>query len=115
MRARSLQLGLLGLIISMLAPSIGWAQSTIAGLVTDTSGAILPGVTVEASSPALIEKTRSVATDSQGRYSIVDLRPGTYSVTFTLTGFTTFKREGIEVLSTVTVRLADCVTLPARS
>src|ERR1700681_4096801 len=56
------------------------AQSTIAGLVTDTTGAVLPGVTVEASSPALIEKVRTAATDTQGRYSIVDIRPGVYTV-----------------------------------
>ena len=60
---------------------------------------MLPGVTVEAASPALIEKVRSVVTDSEGRYNIVDLRPGSYVVTFTLTGFSTFKREGIELPS----------------
>jgi hypothetical protein len=73
--------------------------SGIAGVVEDTSGAVLPGVTVEASSPALIEKVRSVITDSEGRYNIVDLRPGTYVVTFTLTGFNTFRRDGIELPS----------------
>jgi hypothetical protein len=83
---------------ALLAPS-GWAQqaSGIAGVVRDTSGAVLPGVTVEASSPALIEKVRGGVTDAEGRYNIVDLRPGTYVVTFTLTGFSTFKREGIEL------------------
>jgi hypothetical protein len=78
-----------------------WAQSAttgaIAGATKDTTGAVLPGVTVEASSPALIEKVRSVVTDAQGNYKIVDLRPGTYAVTFTLPGFSTFKREGIEL------------------
>ena len=73
--------------------------SGIAGVVKDTSGAVLPGVTVEAASPALIEKVRTVVTDSEGRYNIVDLRPGTYVVTFTLAGFNTFKREGIELPS----------------
>ena len=63
------------------------SASGIAGVVRDTSGAVLPGVTVEASSPALIEKTRSIVTDSDGRYNIVDLRPGVYQVTFTLSGF----------------------------
>jgi hypothetical protein len=79
------------------------AQSVIAGVVKDTSGAILPGVTVEASSDVLIEKSRSVTTDSEGRYSIVDLRPGTYEVVFTLPGFSTFKRSEIIVPSNVTV------------
>src|SRR6266513_2266304 len=73
------------------------AGATIAGVVKDTSGAVLPGVTVEVASPALIEKTRAAVSDGTGQYRIVDLRPGTYSVTFTLTGFTTVKREGIEL------------------
>src|SRR4051794_617993 len=67
----------------------------IAGVVRDTSGAVLPGVTVEASSPSLIEKVRLVVTDAEGQYKIIDLRPGTYTVTFTLTGFSTVRREGI--------------------
>src|SRR5215475_7503456 len=79
------------------------AQSIIAGVAKDTSGAVLPGVTVEASSDVLIEKSRSVTTDSEGRYSIVDLRPGTYEVVFTLPGFSTFKRSEIIVPSNVTV------------
>ena len=69
----------------------------ITGVVRDTSGGVLPGVTVEAASPALIEKVRSVVTDDTGQYRIVDLRPGTYSVTFTLPGFSTVRREGIEL------------------
>jgi protocatechuate 3,4-dioxygenase beta subunit len=77
----------------LLLPIAARAQSattaTIAGEVKDTSGAVIPGVTVEASSPALIEKVRSVVTDGKGQYKIVDLRPGQYSVTFTLTGFAT--------------------------
>ena len=81
----------------VLAAPTAWAQqaSGIAGFVRDTSGAVLPGVTVEAASPALIEKVRTVVTDGEGRYNIVDLRPGTYTVIFTLTGFGTVRREGI--------------------
>jgi hypothetical protein len=71
------------------------AQSAIAGLVRDATGGVLPGVTVEASSPALIEKSRSAITNEAGQYRIVDLRPGTYRVTFTLPGFTTVIRDGI--------------------
>src|SRR6266852_9596569 len=70
-----------------MLPTALWAQSTgsIAGLVTDASGAVVPGVTVEASSPALIERARSVVTDAAGRYEIVALPTGTYGVTFSLT------------------------------
>ena len=64
-------------------------------MVQDASGAVLPGVTVEATSPALIEKMRAAVTDGSGRYSIVDLRPGTYEVSFSLAGFSTIKREGV--------------------
>ena len=91
--------------LTLLLPATGRAQSTIYGLVTDISGAVLPGVSVEAASPVLIEKARTSQTDAQGRYSIVDLRPGMYSVTFTLSGFTTVKRDGIEVTSNVNVPL----------
>jgi hypothetical protein len=80
-----------------LVPVAAYAQASIAGVVRDTSGAVLPGVTVEAASPALIEKVRSVVTDGTGQYRVVDLRPGTYSVTFTLPGFNTFRRDGIEL------------------
>jgi len=81
----------------VLLPTLAFAQASITGVVKDTSGAVLPGVTVEVASPALIEKTRSAVSDGTGQYRIVDLRPGTYSVTFTLTGFSTVKREGIEL------------------
>jgi Carboxypeptidase regulatory-like domain len=73
------------------------AQAVLAGAVKDSSGAVLPGVTVEAASPALIEKVRTTVTDSAGRYRIEDLRPGTYSVTFALAGFATVKRDGVIV------------------
>jgi hypothetical protein len=81
---------------AILVPTLAFAQS-IAGVVKDASGAVLPGVSVEASSPALIEKTRTVVSDERGQYQIVDLRPGTYAVTFTLPGFTTIARQGLEV------------------
>jgi len=71
------------------------AQASIAGVVRDGSGAVLPGVTVEASSPALIEKARSVVSDSSGQYRIVDLSPGTYQVTFTLAGFKVVRRADV--------------------
>jgi Carboxypeptidase regulatory-like domain len=73
------------------------ATASIAGTVVDASGAVLPGVTVEASSPALIEKQRAVVTDGTGQYRIEQLRGGTYTVTFTLTGFSTVRREGVEL------------------
>src|SRR2546423_14325019 len=81
----------------LLLPATVFAQATLTGTVRDTSGAVLPGVTVEASSPALIEKTKAAVTDGTGQYRIIDLRPGTYEVTFTLTGFNTIKRDGIEL------------------
>src|SRR6185503_17193068 len=80
-----------------LAPAAVFAQASIVGVVKDASGAVLPGVTVEASSPALIEKTRTVTSNGTGQYAIEDLRPGTYTVTFSLSGFTTVKREGIQL------------------
>src|SRR5262245_17644634 len=83
--------------VFLFLPAVAFAQSAISGLVRDTSGAVLPGVTVEVASPVLIEKTRSAVSDGQGRYTIVDLRPGTYTVTFTLAGFNTIRREGLEL------------------
>src|SRR5688500_13395127 len=85
------------LSILLLIPAAAYAQAAITGVAKDASGGVLPGVTVDAASPALIEKVRSVVTDDTGQYRIVDLRPGTYSVTFTLPGFSTVKREGIEL------------------
>src|SRR2546421_6547821 len=88
------------LLVLLLLPAAAHAQAAITGVARDASGGILPGVTVEAASPVLIEKVRSVVTDGTGQYRIVDLRPGTYSVTFSLTGFSTVKREGIELSGT---------------
>ena len=87
----------LGLVI---IPTAARAQASITGVVRDASGAVLPGVVVEAASPALIEKVRTAVSDATGQYRIVDLRPGTYSVTFTLTGFNTFRRDDIELIGT---------------
>jgi hypothetical protein len=90
----------MGIAFVVVAPAAAYAQGSIVGLVKDASGAVLPGVTVEAASPALIEKMRSVVTDGTGQYRIESLRPGTYTVTFTLPGFSTVKREGIELTGT---------------
>src|SRR5262249_27721664 len=89
-------------IVLIVMPTVTSAQTgaALTGVVTDTSGAVLPGVMVEARSPALIEQVRSAVTDETGRYRIVDLRPGTYSVTFTLPGFAAVLREGIELSGT---------------
>ena len=84
----------------LLIPSLVYAQASITGVVRDTSGAVLPGVGVDASSPALIEKVRSVTTNESGQYRIENLRPGVYTVTFALSGFGTVKREGIELSGT---------------
>src|SRR5688572_16304778 len=85
------------IVCVFLLPAAVYAQAAITRVVKDTSGAVLPGVTVEAASPVLIEKVRSVVSDDTGQYRIVDLRPGIYTVTFTLPGFSTVKREGIEL------------------
>ncbi len=87
-------------------PAIARAQSAISGVVRDTSGGVLPGVTVEASSDVLIEKTRSAVTDGSGAYRLVDLRPGPYVVTFTLPGFQTIKRDGIDLPSEFTATVS---------
>src|SRR5688572_730926 len=89
----------------VLLPAAAFAQASITGVVRDTSGGILPGVTVEASSPVLIEKVRTAVSDGGGQYRIVDLRPGVYTVTFTLPGFTTVRREGIQLTGNFTATL----------
>src|SRR4030088_2938517 len=85
------------LALLTLRASPTFAQGSVAGVVKDSTGGVLPGVTVEAASPALIEKVRTAVTDNQGQYKIVDLRPGAYTVTFTLPGFSTIRREGIDL------------------
>ena len=94
---------LLAVAAILLVPLSAAAQSTLAGLVQDAGGGVLPGVTVEAASPALIEQVRVVVTDGQGRYTIVDLRPGVYTATFSLPGFSTLIREGLALGADVTV------------
>ena len=90
-------------------PRAAHAQSgsTIAGTVKDASGAVLPGVTVEAASDVLIEKTRTAVTDGSGRCKIIDLRPGTYVLTFSLTGFQSIKREGLELPASFTANVDE--------
>ena len=102
---RKVWFGLMTLACVLALPAAARAQSAIAGVVKDSSGAVLPGVTVEAASPALIEKTKVVVTDGAGAYKIIDLRPGMYTVTFTLAGFQTFKREGLELPSDFTANV----------
>jgi hypothetical protein len=105
-RKRLRRTAIAALALFVLAPSPLLAQGgisgSIAGVVRDTTGAVMPGVVVEAASPALIEKTREAVTDSEGLYKIIDLRPGTYSVTFTLSGFSSVRREGIELSANFT-------------
>lgn len=97
-----------GLLSSL--PGLATAQSvstaTIAGTIKDTTGGVLPGVTVEASSPVLIEKTRAAVTDAQGNFRILELRPGSYTVTFTLPGFSTVRREGLELATGFTANVS---------
>ena len=108
MRSLTFATGVSALLL--ITPSLSFAQqASITGVVRDTSGAVLPGVTVEAASPVLIEKVRSASTDDTGQYRIIELRPGTYTVTFTLPGFATVKREGLvlpaEFMATVNTDL----------
>ena len=111
-------------VVGLLAvPRMVAAQSAIAGVVRDATGAVLPGVTVEVTSPALIEKARTAVTDQAGQYRVVDLRPGTYSVAFTLAGFRPIRREGIVLEANFTApvnaelrvgAIAETVTVSAR-
>jgi hypothetical protein len=97
--------GVLLVAVATLLPSTAWAQASIAGSTRDTSGAAIPGVTVEATSPALIEKVRTTVTDERGLYRIVNLPPGTYTVTFALPGFNQVKREAIELTGSFTAQI----------
>src|SRR5688572_33224113 len=99
---RVLNRGAAALLVLALTPAVALAQASITGVVKDTSGAVLPGVTVEASSPAIIEKVRTAVTDGSGQYRITELRPGAYTVTFTLPGFNTVKRDGINLTGAFT-------------
>ena len=102
---RLVKIVLVGTAAAALLPSAAFAQSAVTGEVTDNTGGVLPGVTVEAASPALIEGSRVAITDGTGRYNIIDLRPGVYSVTMTLPGFSTFVQEGIEVQASTNVTI----------
>ena len=93
-------------VVCLVAPTAAWAQASVAGAVKDTSGGVLPGVGVEAASPALIEKVRTAVTDGSGRYRVEDLRPGTYTLTFALPGFVTLKHDGV-ILSGSAVTTVD--------
>src|SRR5262249_20592046 len=88
-------------------------QASISGVVRDSSGAVLPGVTVEASSPDLIERVRSSVTDADGQYRIVDLRAGTYTLTFSLPGFTSVRREGVELAASFVATINAQLTVGA--
>lgn len=105
MSRRLVMLGIAAVAILIVLPDSSSAQSSITGVVKDTSGAVLPGVTVEAASDALIEKVKSAVTDGRGVYRIVDLRPGTYTVTFALPGFQTVRREGLALASEFTATI----------
>ena len=89
----------LGLVVFLLLllPTAAFAQSGIAGVVKDATGGALPGVTVEVASDVLIERTRSVVTDGEGQYRLVDLRPGSYDMTVSLAGFATIKRDDVQL------------------
>src|SRR5688572_26339586 len=109
MQRNSIAVMTVAFALAMLAAATSRAQDAgtgaIAGVVRDATGAVLPGVTVEASSPALIERVRSVITDDGGNYKILALRPGTYSVVFALPGFGTVRREGVQLTTGFTATI----------
>lgn len=100
-------------LLPVLAQAQAVGSGNIAGVARDASGGVLPGVTVEAASPALIEKVRVAVTDDQGIYRIVDLRPGVYTVTFTLPSFSTFRREGVELTAGFTASVNGTMSVGA--
>src|SRR5262245_32952998 len=104
MRSRIL-LSVCALAAVLALPTAAHAQSAFAGVVKDATGAVLPGVTVEAASPALIEQVRTGSTDANGAYKIENLRPGVYVLTFSLPGFSSVKREGVELASNFTATI----------
>jgi len=101
------------LVAVLVTPAFAFAQASITGTVKDASGAVLPGVTVEAASPVLIERTRTATTDNSGQYRIVDLRPGPYTVTFALSGFSTVRRQGIELTGSFVATINAELTVSA--
>lgn len=110
---RSVKVLIVAVSCLLLVPITAAAQSSISGRVTDNTGGVLPGVTVEAASPALIEGIRTATTDGSGQYQIVDLRPGTYKVTFSLTGFSTQVREGIQLTADFAMTLNSVMSVGA--
>jgi Carboxypeptidase regulatory-like domain len=99
--------------LTVLMPAVALAQSGIVGVVKDSSGAVLPGVTVEASSDVLIEKVKSATTDENGTYRISDLRPGVYSVVFTMPGFNTFRRDDLRIAAEFTASIDATLSVGA--
>lgn len=114
---RSLVFRVVALLVLLvgIASTPALAQSSIAGQVTDNTGAVLPGVTVEVGGPSLIEGSRVVTTDGEGRYTVVDLRPGAYRVTFSLEGFNRVIREGIQLPSNFTATVDTSMSVGALS
>ena len=113
MRRFAFVVGLAAGLITVSSAASAQQRASIVGVVQDGTGAVMPGVTVEASSPALIEQVRSVVTDGAGRYSVIDLRPGTYTVTFTLPGFRSVKREGIVLEGAFAAQVNGTLTVGA--